>query len=91
VLSIPRAAAPRQAATRWARHARDWLVINYAYGFRRLCCLCRYHHVLKDAPGWNFDFNGHTGTLTATTPTGRQHATQPEPLTEPINDTPPPF
>jgi hypothetical protein len=46
---------------------------------------------LKDQSGWKFDFNGHTGALTVTTSTGRQHTTQPEPLIEPTAGTPPPF
>nr|WP_157357926.1 HNH endonuclease signature motif containing protein [Amycolatopsis nigrescens] len=62
-----------------------------------LCCLCRYHHRLKDQPGWTFDFNPTTADLTVTTPTGRTYTTRPAPLVEPAapssktDDEPPPF
>ncbi len=60
-----------------------------------LCCLCRYHHGLKDEPGWTFEFDPETADLTVTTPTGRTYSTRPEPLLDPpppkIADEPPPF
>ncbi|WP_020666517.1 HNH endonuclease signature motif containing protein [Amycolatopsis nigrescens] len=62
-----------------------------------LCCLCRYHHRLKDEPGWTFDFDPDTADLTVTTPTGRTYTTRPEPLVDPAvpssknDDEPPPF
>nr|WP_020672151.1 HNH endonuclease signature motif containing protein [Amycolatopsis nigrescens] len=59
-----------------------------------LCCLCPYHHALKDEPGWTFEFDPSTADLTVTTPTGRTYTTRPEPLREPLlmfTDDPPPF
>ncbi|GAA5106902.1 HNH endonuclease signature motif containing protein [Haloechinothrix salitolerans] len=70
-----------------------------------LVCLCRRHHRLKDRPGWSFEFNDDT--LTITTPTGRKYRprtpriAEPEPEheppeqgaepTEPPDPGPPPF
>ncbi|WP_020667535.1 HNH endonuclease signature motif containing protein [Amycolatopsis nigrescens] len=58
-----------------------------------LCCLCRYHHGLKDEPGWKFEFDPATADLTVTTPTGRTYTTRPEPLLDlpKTADEPPPF
>ncbi|WP_425484942.1 DUF222 domain-containing protein [Amycolatopsis anabasis] len=66
-----------------------------------LCALCRFHHVLKDEPGWRFSFDPDTAELAVTTPTGRQYSTLPEPLRDPEPtparrtddhpDQPPPF
>ncbi|WP_157362309.1 HNH endonuclease signature motif containing protein [Haloechinothrix halophila] len=65
-----------------------------------LACLCRRHHRLKDRPGWHFEFNGDT--LTITTPTGRTYRprtpriAEPEPPPDvepapPSDPEPPPF
>ena len=51
---------------------------------RNLCCLCRYHHRLKDVDGWDFQLNQETGELTITTPTGRTHTSSPEPILKPL-------
>lgn len=52
-----------------------------------LCTLCRRHHRLKDAPGWNFDLVD--GELIITTPAGRSHRSKPPPVAEPEPDPPP--
>ena len=49
-----------------------------------LCCLCKTHHRLKDQPGWSFAFNGDTGELAITTPTGKIHRRRPEPILHPV-------
>lgn len=46
-----------------------------------LACLCRHHHRLKHLPGWSLD-HGPGGVLTWHTPDGREHRTEPEPLTQ---------
>ena len=66
-----------------------------------LDCFCKHHHFLKDVPGWNFSYNGETGSLTITTPARRTHTTQVEPISAPPiippvvekndDDQPPPF
>jgi hypothetical protein len=40
------------------------------------CLLCRRHHTLVHN-GWTLERNTHTGQITATSPTGRQHTTDP--------------
>ncbi|GLY64965.1 hypothetical protein [Amycolatopsis taiwanensis] len=43
---------------------------------------------MKDATGWGFNLDGETGQLTVTTPTGRQHRTQPETILKPTVEKP---
>jgi hypothetical protein len=38
-----------------------------------LDCFCRYHHRLKDQPGWHYNINPVTREFTVTTPTSRQY------------------
>ncbi|GAA5121602.1 HNH endonuclease signature motif containing protein [Haloechinothrix salitolerans] len=52
-----------------------------------LTCLCRRHHRLKDRPGWHFEFNGET--LTITTPTGRKYRPRVPRIAEPEPEPPP--
>jgi hypothetical protein len=47
-----------------------------------LCCLCRHHHRTKHHDNWTVK-HGPNGTITWTSPTGRQYTTQPEPINEP--------
>jgi len=53
----------------------------YDQGGRTCSCnlgpLCRYHHQLKQRPGWTLTQTS-PGTFTWTTPTGRQYVTQPD-------------
>lgn len=49
----------------------------------QLCGLCRYHHILKDKPGWHYDLDPGTGVLTITTPSGLSYTSEPEPLHPP--------
>jgi len=39
-----------------------------------LDCYCRYHHRLKDQPGWSYDIDPATGEFTVTTPTQRHYS-----------------
>ena len=43
---------------------------------------CRYHHLLKNEPGWHYE-SGPDGTTTITTPAGRTYTSSPEPFHEP--------
>src|SRR5215217_682138 len=43
-----------------------------------LDCYCRYHHRLKDQPGWRYDLNPETGEFTVTTPTSRHYSSETE-------------
>jgi Domain of unknown function (DUF222) len=45
-----------------------------------LCCLCRHHHRVKHHGNWTIE-HGENGTITWTSPTGRQYVTRPEPIT----------
>jgi hypothetical protein len=61
-----------------------------------LCCLCRRHHRLKDAPGWRMESDPVTGEFRVTTPRGRTYVDRPEPIVEPrpvvtTEPEPPPF
>lgn len=38
-----------------------------------LDCYCRYHHRLKDQPGWHYNIDPETGEFTVTTPTSRHY------------------
>jgi len=54
-------------------HHRPW-----AHGgetnHSNLDCFCRYHHRLKDQPGWSYEVNPETGEFTVTTPTSRHYS-----------------
>ncbi len=52
---------------------------------------CRYHHLLKNEPGWHYETKPD-GTTIVTTPTGRTYTSKPEPFHESRhqNDDPPP-
>ena len=66
-------------------HARDFRRgKNGTTAHHNLDCLCERHHYLKDVPGWGFDLDEDTGELKITTPTGRTHATRPEPILRPF-------
>ncbi|WP_246127377.1 HNH endonuclease signature motif containing protein [Amycolatopsis rhizosphaerae] len=52
-----------------------------------LCGLCSKDHRLKDEPGWHYEMSGDQ--LVITTPTGRQYRSAPEPLHDPVEDSPP--
>jgi hypothetical protein len=39
-----------------------------------LDCFCRYHHRLKDHPGWHYNINPVTREFTVTTPTSRRYS-----------------
>ena len=43
---------------------------------------CRYHHLLKNEPGWQFE-TGPEGVALITTPAGRTYTSTPEPIHEP--------
>ena len=43
---------------------------------------CRYHHLLKNEPGWTYT-TGPDGVTLITTPAGRTYTSTPEPLHEP--------
>ena len=43
---------------------------------------CRYHHLLKNEPGWTYQA-GPDGSTTITTPAGRTYTSSPEPFHEP--------
>ncbi len=43
---------------------------------------CRYHHLLRNEPGWHYEA-GPDGTTTITTPAGRTYTSSPEPFHEP--------
>jgi hypothetical protein len=51
---------------------------------------CRYHHLLKNEPGWAYEA-GPDGATTITTPAGRTYTSSPEPFHEPRYQEPPPF
>jgi hypothetical protein len=44
-----------------------------------LACLCRHHHRMKHLPGWNLDHQPG-GVLDWTTPDGKRHRTEPDPV-----------
>ncbi|MBA3745689.1 MAG: HNH endonuclease, partial [Sporichthya sp.] len=46
--------------------------------YTNLACLCRYHHRIKQMPGWHCEQDDH-GALTWTTPTGQRFITRPPP------------
>ena len=51
---------------------------------------CRYHHLLKNEPGWQFE-TGADGITLITTPAGRTYTSAPEPIHEPRPPEEPPF
>jgi len=52
---------------------------------------CRYHHLVKNEPGWSFA-TGPDGVTLITTPAGRTYTSEPEPIHEPRQpEEPPPF
>jgi hypothetical protein len=53
-------------------HARPWRS-GGTTDAANLHSLCRQHNLLKEKPGWHFDYNPETGELTVTTPAGRTH------------------
>jgi hypothetical protein len=52
-------------------------------------CLCRRHHRAKHEAGWNIEVLG-LGHYRWTSPTGRTHTVEPEPVVEPPRKPPPP-
>jgi hypothetical protein len=63
-------------------HAQRWRD-NGTTSRDNLDCLCKHHNLLKERPGWDFRYDPETGELTVTTPAGRTHRSQPEPLVLP--------
>jgi|SRR5215217_1684148 len=53
-------------------HHRPWAKDGETNG-SNLDCYCRYHHRLKDQPGWRYDIDPETGEFTVTTPTSRHY------------------
>ena len=51
---------------------------------------CRYHHLLKNEPGWHYE-TGPEGVTIITTPAGRTYTSAPEPIHEPRPAEEPPF
>ena len=52
---------------------------------------CRYHHLLKNEPGWTYE-TGPDGITLITTPAGRTYTSAPESIHEPRQpEEPPPF
>ena len=69
-------------------HTQDWAkggetTANDLRGY------CRYHHLLKNEPGWQYEA-GPDGATTITTPAGRTYTSSPEPFHEPRHQEPPP-
>ena len=70
-------------------HAEDWANGGETTA-DELRGYCRYHHLLKNEPGWTYQA-GPDGTTTITTPAGRTYTSTPQPLHEPRYQEPPPF
>ena len=71
-------------------HIQDWAKGGETSG-DNLDGKCRYHHLLKNEPGWDFE-TGPDGVTIITTPAGRTYTSAPEPIHEPRQpEEPPPF
>ena len=71
-------------------HTQDWAKGGETSA-NNLDGRCRYHHLLKNEPGWTYT-TGPDGITTITTPAGRTYTSTPEPIHEPRQpEEPPPF
>lgn len=68
-------------------HTRDWAKGGETTA-DDLRAYCRYHHLLKNEPGWHYEA-GPDGSTTITTPAGRTYTSAPEPFHEPRYPEPP--
>ncbi len=62
-------------------HTEDW-ALGGETNADTLGGRCRYHHLLKNEPGWHYQANPD-GTTTITTPAGRTYTSKPDPIHKP--------
>ena len=70
-------------------HTQDWAKGGETSA-ENLDGRCRYHHLLKNEPGWQFE-TGPDGVTIISTPAGRTYTSAPEPVHEPRQPEEPPF